>query len=229
MIEDPPVLRIRRSFARPSAAQVAAFAGVPTGFICDAMDGKGALSTAIAPLDPGQKPICGPALVADNGPAEILATVAALSSIRPGDVVVAGFDGYQGCSAAGDQITGMMKNAGAAGFVTDGPMRDREGVLAHGMPCWCTGLNPNSPYGHGPGKVGFGAVVGGMHVQSGDLIIADENGAVVVPFARIDAVAEKLKDVRAAEDDLEARVTDGLSVLLDLQEMEAEGKVLFED
>ncbi|QDC08664.1 RraA family protein [Oceanicola sp. D3] len=229
MIEEPPLLRIRRTFPRPTAAQIDAFRGVPTGFICDAMDGKGALGTAISPLDFGQPAICGPALVANNGPAEILATVASLGLIEAGDVVISAVEGHQGCSAAGDQITGMMKNAGAAGFVTDGPMRDREGVMAHGMPCWCTGLNPNSPYGHGPGTVGMGAAIGGQYVQSGDLIVADENGAVVIPLARIDAVAAKLPEVKSAEDELEAKVKDGLSALVDLDEMAAEGKVLFED
>ncbi|MFY0635554.1 MAG: RraA family protein [Vannielia sp.] len=229
MIEEPPILRIRRSFPRPTPEQVAAFKDMPTGFICDAMNGKGALATAIAPLDLGQPAICGPALVAQNGPEEILATIAALNSIQPGDVVISSVDGWQGGSAAGDQISGMMKNAGAAGFVTDGPMRDRIGVLATGLPCWCTGLNPNSPYGNGPGAVGYGAVVGGTQIESGDLIVADENGVVVVPFARIDAVAAKLAEVKAAEDALEAEVKAGKKTILDLEEMAAEGKVVFED
>ena len=229
MIEEPPLLRIRRRFNRPSKDQIAAFQGVPTGFICDAMDGKGSLATAIAPLDIGQPAVAGPALVAENGPAEILATLAALNLIEQGDVVLAAVEGHQGASCAGDQISGMMKNAGAAGFVTDGPMRDREGVLATGLPCWCTGLNPNSPYGNGPGRLGYGAVIGGTWVERGDLIVADENGVVVIPHARIDEVAEKVKAVKAAEDELEAKVKDGLSTLLDLEEMARDGKVVFED
>ncbi|MBY6155346.1 RraA family protein [Vannielia litorea] len=229
MIEEPPILRIRRKFPRPTPAQLAAFEGMPTGFICDAMNGKGSMATPIAPLDLGQPAICGPALVAQNGPEEILATIAALNLIEAGDVVISSVDGWQGGSCAGDQISGMMKNAGAAGFVTDGPMRDREGVLATGLPCWCTGLNPNSPYGKGPGAVGYGAVVGGVQVESGDIIVADENGVVVVPFARIDEVAGKLAEVKAAEDALEAEVKAGKKTILDLEEMAAEGKVVFDD
>jgi 4-hydroxy-4-methyl-2-oxoglutarate aldolase len=41
MIGAPPVLTLRSNFARPSPAQVAAFAGVPTGFVVDAMNGLG--------------------------------------------------------------------------------------------------------------------------------------------------------------------------------------------
>ncbi|ARE42070.1 Demethylmenaquinone methyltransferase [Rhodovulum sp. P5] len=229
MIEEPPILTLHKSFPRPTKAQIAAFSGVPTGFVCDAMDGKGALDTAITPIGFGVDIDCvavGPALVADNGPAEILATLAALHMVQPGDVVIAAVDGHQGCSASGDQVMGMMKNAGAAGFVTDGPMRDYEGIVEVGLPAWCTGLNPNSPYSKGPGRVGGSAVIGGQIVASGDLIVADRNGVVVVPFARIDEVAGKLDAVRKMEADLEAKVAAGAYQLLDLDGMIAEGKAV---
>ena len=52
MIGDPPVVTLRRGFSRPSAAQLAAFAGVPTGFAVDAQDGQGAIDHRIKPLWP---------------------------------------------------------------------------------------------------------------------------------------------------------------------------------
>lgn len=123
MIEEPPILTICRSVRRPTEAQIAAFRGVPTGYVCDAMEGQGALDSRIHPVGDGRDIAChavGPALVADNGPAEILATMAALHQLEPGDIVVAAVHGHRNCSAAGDRFMGMMKNAGAAGFVTDG-------------------------------------------------------------------------------------------------------------
>ncbi|WP_137700678.1 RraA family protein [Marimonas lutisalis] len=229
MIEEPPILTIVKNRPRPTQAQIDAFRGVPTGFVCDAMDGMGALETAIAPVggrvDP-QMHAAGPALVAENGPAEILATLAAATLAQPGDVIVSSVSGWQGCSAAGDQVLGMMKNAGAAGFVTDGPMRDFEGILQVRLPAWCTGLNPNSPYGNGPGRVGGSAVIGGVTVATGDLIVADCNGVVVVPFARIDAVIATLAKVRALEADLETKVGDGFRSPLDLDEMLAAGRAV---
>ncbi|KAB2867799.1 MAG: RraA family protein, partial [Bauldia sp.] len=53
MIEDPPLLTIRRRFARPGADLVEAFAGLPTGFIIDAMNGRGALDGAVEPIAGG--------------------------------------------------------------------------------------------------------------------------------------------------------------------------------
>lgn len=231
MIEEPARLKIRRNFARPTAAQVDAFRGVPTGFVCDAMAGKGALSSAIKPIGFGRDIDCqavGPALVADNGPQEILATMGALHEMQAGDIIVAAVHGYQGCSAAGDQFCGMMKNKGAAGFVTDGEMRDYEGIVATGLPAWCTGLNANSPYSNGPGAVGYGAVVGGRHIESGDLIVADRNGVVVVPLAQIDAVIEALTHVKALEDTLEAQVASGYCEMPAIEAMIRDGGAVVE-
>ncbi|MHA6262567.1 RraA family protein [Arenibacterium sp. CAU 1754] len=233
MIKEPPVLTLRTTFPRPTANQIAAFTDVPTGFVCDAMGGQGALDSAIQPIGGGRDIDCravGPALVADNGPAEILATMGALHVLRPGDIVVAAVHGHRNCSASGDQFCGMLKNKGAAGFVTDGEMRDYDGIVAVGLPAWCTGLNPNSPYSNGPARVGFDAVVGGRQINSGDLIVADRNGVVVVPFDDIDRVIARLEEVKTLEGDLEAKVAKGFCEVAAIQDMIDDGRaVVIED
>ena len=232
MIEEPPVLTIRRTFPRPTKAQMDAFRGLPTGFICDAMNGKGALESRIRPLGDGRDTECvavGPAIVADNGPGEILATMAAVHAMEPGDVIVAAVHGHRNCSVAGDQFCGMMVNKGAAGFVTDGEVRDYEGLVATGLPIWATGLCPNSPYSSGPAKVGFGAVVGGVHIESGDLIVADRNGVVVVPFAQIDAVIKQLEHITALETALEEKVKSGFTQMKLIEDMIADGRAVIVD
>lgn len=229
MIEEPPMLQIRKGFKRPTAAQIAAFKAVPTGFVCDAMEGQGALCSSIRHIGGGRDlpaHAVGPALVADNGPAEILATMGALHVAQAGDIIVAAVHGHKNCSAAGDQFCGMMKNKGIAGFVTDGEVRDYDGIVETGLPVWCAGLSPNSPYSNGPGKVGFGAVAGGRHIESGDLIVADRNGVVVVPFAQIDAVITKLADVQALEAGLEEKVKSGFCQMAAIEEMLANGRAV---
>ena len=195
MIEEPPILTIAKDLRRPSAEQIAAFQDVPTGFVADALDGAGALSNTIRHIDGGvavPASAVGPALTADCGPADILALLATLNFIQPGDMVVAAFAGHQGCAVAGDRVTGMMKNNQAAGFVSDGPVRDVEGVLATGLPVWCSGTTPSSPFSTGPGKVGFPIQLGGQQVANGDMIVADRDGVVVVPFERINEVIDRL-------------------------------------
>ncbi len=231
MLEEPPILRIRRGFPRPTAAQIEAFRGVPTGFVCDAMNGAGSLDTAIAPIGAATTsgPVVGTAVVADNGPAEILATMAALSLVQEGDILLSAVHGYQGTSACGDLILGMMKNNGVTAFVTDGPMRDVEGIEEVGLPAWCTGLNPNSPYSKGPGAVGDAAVIGGQRVASGDIIVADRSGVVVIPHAKIDETIKALEAVKAAEAAFEAKVKGGAKSFFDLDAMVAEGKAIWID
>lgn len=221
MIEEPPLLRIAGadSRQRPRQTQIDALTGVPTGFVCDAMEGKGALS-GIAPLDPAALPVamCGPALTVHSGPEDILALLAALGEVQPGDVLVNAF-GWQGCAAAGDRLMGMAKNGGAAGLVTDGPVRDHEGIVKVGLPVFCTGLCPNSPYAKGPGSVGLPVRLGGLVVESGDMIVADRDGVVVVPFARIDEVIEAVAHIAELETSLDAEIAGGLKLPGEIAEL----------
>ncbi|SFI46088.1 RraA family protein [Jannaschia pohangensis] len=219
MIEEPKALRIARDLGpdgtpgwrQPTAAQIAAFRDQPTGFVLDAMMGAGAMSAAIKPCAGLPDRLCGPALPVGNRPGDVLATLAAIHMVRPGDILVAGFDGYQGCAAAGDRVMGFLRNRGGAGFVTDGPLRDLTGLRGIGLPAFCTGLTPGSPVARGPGTVGLPVRCGGQQVETGDMIVGDSDGIVVVPFARIDAVIAALRGVAEAELSLDAQVADGLA------------------
>lgn len=215
MLEEPPLLTIARTPRRPNAAQIEAFQGAPTSFVADAMYGTGALSRDIRPVGESRDLVsvaAGPALTVGCGAGDVLALFAALDSVQKGDVVISAFDGFQGCAAAGDRVCGMLRNAGAAGFVTDGPVRDYAGIVAAGLPCWATGLTPASPYSNGPGTVGLPVQIGGRQVETGDMVVADHDGVVIVPFAQIDAVIEKLETIRALETTLDAQIDTGLHI-----------------
>ena len=230
MIEEPPLLTIRRPLSRPNAAQIAAFQGIPTSFVVDAMYGAGAMSPEIKPVGDGLDIDCraaGPALTVDCGPADILALLGALGSITQGDIVVSAFHRHQGCAAAGDRVSAMIKNCGGAGLVTDGPVRDYAGIVDVDLPVWCTGLNPGSPFSKGPGSVGFPIQIGGQEVETGDMIVADRDGVVVVPFERIDAVIEMLAKVSQLENELDAELRDGLKIPSAIKELLASDQVKY--
>ncbi len=229
MIEEPPALTLLTKAPRPTQAQIDAFVGVETAHVCDALEGIAAMVTDVAPLGFGRDlPVfaVGPALVCDSGPGDIIATLAAIEHLTPGDVLVHAGHGFQGCATAGDQVCGMLRNAGAAGYVSDGPMRDYDGIVATGLPSWCTGLNSNSPTVTGPGIMGGAAVVGGRHVATGDMIVADINGVSVVPFARIDEVIAKIAEVKRLEEELAERVTAGFRTPLDTAAMVESGRAV---
>ena len=217
MIENPPLIQIKKSSSRnrPSIKQLANFKNVPTGFICDALNGYAALDTNIKPLPvPGKKVehIVGPALTVFSGAADVLGMSIALSEIQPGDIVVNGVSGFQGTAAVGDRIAGMIKNNGGIGLITDGPMRDLEGIIETGLSCFCTGLNPNSPYNSGPAKIGYPTEIGGKTIHSGDIIVADSDGVTVVPFNKIDEVIEKLDRITELENAMDEKVKNGLKI-----------------
>ena len=212
MIKDPPLLTIRRNFPRPSAQDVAAFANVPTGYAVDAMNGRGALDYRIKPLAPATSVLVGVAVTCHCGPADNLALFGALAVARAGDILVAATDGFTATAVTGDLVLGMAKNRGIRGMVTDGLARDLAGILGVGLPLYCAGITPNSPVRNGPGTVGQPVIVGGVAVNSGDIVIGDNDGIVIVPRAEIAGVLNKLADVRAAEAALEAKVKAGLEV-----------------
>lgn len=213
MIENAPKIRNHPAPRRPRPDQVAALSGVPTGFIVDALGGSGALDHRVKPVIAEQATFCGPALTCDAGPADNLAVFAALEQLRPGDVIVAACAGHVGCAVTGDLLLGMARNGGAAGFVTDGCARDIPGIRQVGLPCFAVGVTPNSPAREGPGTVGYTVVLAGAAVSTGDIVAADQDGVVVVPFDRIDACIERLAAVRAAEAQLDAKVKAGLKSL----------------
>ena len=234
MIENPPLIQIKKSTSRnrPSKEQINSFKDIPTGFICDAMDGYGALDSAIKPLSiPGKSAnhIVGPALTVFSGAADVLGMAIALSEIKEGDIVLNGVNGWQGTAAVGDRIAGMIKNNGGKGLVTDGPMRDLNGVIETGLDCFCTGLNPNSPFNSGPAKIGFPLHIGGKTVNSGDMIVADTDGVTVVPFDKIDEVISRINRIIEIENDMDAKVSNGLKISQSALDLIKSDKVVYVD
>ena len=115
MIEEPPRLTIRRTFPRPTAAQIAAFRDVPTGFVCDAMKAQGAdFKHSAAGRRARSDPPGGWSRLVAKRPAEILATMGALHVLERGISWCPPYE-HRNCSASGDQFCGMLKNKGLLG------------------------------------------------------------------------------------------------------------------
>jgi 4-hydroxy-4-methyl-2-oxoglutarate aldolase len=212
LLKDSPLLKIKRDFRRPDASLLAGFAGVPTGHLVDAMGGRGCVDYRIRPLAPNDKVMVGVAVTCHPGPADNLAVFGALHAARRGDVVVVATDSFTATAVTGDLLLGMARNRGVAGFVTDGLIRDLAGVLGVGLPVYCRGVTANSPASNGPGTVGLPVVIGGVATDAGDIVVGDRDGVVVVPLGEAPDVLVRLKDVKVAEAELEAKVKAGLEI-----------------
>ncbi|SEM35696.1 ribonuclease activity regulator RraA [Nonomuraea pusilla] len=115
-----------------------------------------------------------------------------LESIRPGDVLVVSAQASHFTGCLGDMLVRYFKLRGGAGIVVDGRVRDAARVRALGVPIWCTGVTPHyaSQTELWPSAFNVPVGVGGVLVTPGDIIVADEDGAVVVPQKSAVAVAE---------------------------------------
>lgn len=230
MLDQPPLLTINRRFTRLPEDVIAGFRGAMTGHVVDsqigAMAGRGALDPSVKAINPAQQRFCGSAITVQAQPGDNLAIHAATEVAQPGDVILVATGGYRDSAILGDLLGGVLKNCGALGFVTDGFVRDYDGIAGLDWPVFAAGLNPNSPTCVGPGVIGCDIVMGRMTISSGDLVIADADGVVVVPHADASQVLEKLEETRRAEAAAEARVMAGHAVSSKYMSVKDRGDVL---
>lgn len=115
---------------------------------------------------------------------------AAVEEIPKGSIAVVGAMGVTHASIFGDIFCTRMKARGVAGLVTDGVLRDLAGVTQTGLPVWCQGGAP-PPSTTGLTFVNWQEPIGcgGVAVIPGDVIVADNDGAVVIPAALLEDVA----------------------------------------
>ena len=152
------------------------------------------------PLRPGQPRVVGPAFTLRFVPArEDLATPAswasptstraAIEAMPEGAVAVVDAMGVTDAGIFGDILCARMAKRGVAALVTDGVVRDLAGVLSTGLPVWCSGVAA-PPSVAGLTFVGWQQPIGcgGVAVFPDDVVVVDDDGAVVVPAALIDEV-----------------------------------------
>lgn len=229
MIEDPPLLLVKRAFERAPAALLTKLEGAQTGHIVDALDGRGALDAAIKPVDPDRAGFVGTALTVDAGPSDNLAILAALSIAKSGDVLVVACDSFQATAVVGDNVSLMARNAGVAGIVIDGMARDSAGIIAAGVPVHARGITPNSCVKTGPGRVGLPVVAGGVAVASGDVVVGDRDGVVIIARALLEQVVARLDHIRAIEAELQIKIAKGLKTPQQIADLMASSQVRYVD
>jgi 4-hydroxy-4-methyl-2-oxoglutarate aldolase len=210
MINDPPLLTIRKTWSRPAPSLIAKLQGAQTGHIVDALIGRGGLDAGIKPLDPANASFTGPALTVESFADDNLAILASLAIARLGDVLVIQAEGFRGSAVIGDNVCLMAKNAGIVGIVLDGMARDLDGILPIGLPVHCRGITPNSCVKSGPGRIGLPLVAGGVAIQSGDLVVGDRDGVVACPQTQLTEIMAALDDIRRLEAEFQAKIRAGM-------------------
>lgn len=200
--------RIKESSEKPSKELVKKFKGYPTGNVVDAMDRTGAMNYKIKPVDSSMKMV-GVALTVKARPCDNLIIYKALEMAEDGDVLVITNGEYTGASTWGDLTSMIGAQKKIAGMVTDGLIRDIQGISEVGLPVYAQGSSPNSPFKDGPGEINFTISCGGVVVNPGDIIVGDRDGIVVVPREIAEEVAAKLPAIAEKEEKIVKDIKSG--------------------
>ncbi|HST75467.1 MAG TPA: ribonuclease activity regulator RraA [Acetobacteraceae bacterium] len=116
----------------------------------------------------------------------------AMEECPPGHVLVVDARGDARAASAGDLFIGRLKARGCAGIVTDGGLRDTDGVHKVGLPAYCKQpSSPPSPVAHHPCDINLPIACGGVAVYPGDVIVGDRDAVIVIPPGIVDEVAEE--------------------------------------
>jgi regulator of RNase E activity RraA len=191
------------------------------------------------PLRPGQKRIVGRAFTLRFVPArEDLATPeswnspistrAAIEAMPTGCVAVVDAMGVTDAGIFGDILCERMKVRGVAALITDGVVRDVAGVLGTGLPVWCMGAAA-PPSVAGLTFVGWQEPIGcgGVAIFPDDVIVVDDDGAVVIPAALLKEVMEAAVEQEKLEAWIVGEVQGG-AALPGLYPANAENKARYE-
>ena len=173
---------IRLSIPRPTPEIVKGYQGLATTAIADIIDLSCVMRYAVHPLWPDIGRIAGPAFTVRTARHDNLMLHAAIYRAEPGDVIVveAGDDAM---AVAGGNVCAIAQKRGVAGFVIDGVIRDVGESRAKGFPLFARGRSPIPGGKEGPGEINHTVRCGGVVVHPGDVVIADEEGIVVLPKA----------------------------------------------
>ncbi len=191
------------------------------------------------PLVSNQKRLVGPAFTLRFVPArEDLATPeswsspistrTAIEAMPEGCITIVDAMGITDAGIFGDILCARMVKRGVAALITDGVVRDLEGVLGTGLPVWCNGAAA-PPSVAGLTFVGWDQPIGcgGVAIFPNDIIVADRDGAVVVPQALLDHVLQEGPAQEAQEAWIVNEVNRG-AMLPGLYPMNTETKARYE-
>jgi len=160
--------------------------------------GRAAVMSGL-PIFAGRPYICGPAVTCACAPEDNLALHIALFLAPPGAVIVCDGGGTCHSGLLGELMVTDAAARGLAGIVVSGTVRDRDDLDRIGFPVLAAGTAPAQAAKLTAVSVGQPVVAGGVLVMPGDQIIADRDGAAVVPAAEWDAVRVEAAGLAARE------------------------------
>jgi 4-hydroxy-4-methyl-2-oxoglutarate aldolase len=182
----------------PPAELIEELRGFEIAWISDAME-LHLMDHRIRPIHPRISRVVGPAITVTVPPGDFVMIAAALKTARPGDVLVVDARGDTSRAVWGDYLSGWAQGLGVAAIVIDGAARDVEGIEAIGFPVFARATIPRKPTISGHGEINVPVSCGGVCVIPGDIVIADREGAIVIPSRHLARLLPRLRETADRE------------------------------
>lgn len=192
--------------AAPDVIAGLAEAGVAT--VYEAQGRKGLLDPGITPIQQGAR-IAGSAVTVESAPGDNLMIHAAVEALEAGDVLVVALTAPAIHGMVGDLLATSFVAHGCVGLIIDSAVRDSAELAEMGFPVWSRAVHSAGTAKATAGSVNVQVDVGGTAVMPGDVIVADDDGAVVVARDQAAAVLEASRRRLATEEATRARLEAG--------------------
>jgi 3-hexulose-6-phosphate synthase/6-phospho-3-hexuloisomerase len=200
-----------------------AFSKVSSCNVADAQHKKGAMKGILPRISHNVKMV-GRALTVHTVNGDWAKPVEAIDRAKPGDVIVVDACGGE-IAVWGELASWSCKTKGVSGVVIDGAARDIDSIVEMGFPCFSRHVSSNAGEPKGYGGIGHEIVCGGIPVRTGDWVVGDESGVVVVPQETAVEVANRSLDLMERENRVREEIKRGgtLSSVLQLEKWEKVG------